>query len=236
MDTYHTIISKRDTRAYTDKPVPEETLRRILTAGRMAGSSKNGQPFRFVVLRDREKIKALAACGQFTGAMAAAPLVIAIVLVALLVGAGVYIAGIPPPDIEDPFMCTNSVVGGLHFHPAIRIIVDGSPYPIPEDVGASRCAPANSIGILHTHPGGMDAGEIDAQGFQKIHVEGPSGRTYRLRHFFEVWGLPFSSSVLAGYNTLDGGTLRMTVGGSASPEWENLRLVDGQRIEIAYTS
>ena len=80
MDTYHTIISKRDTRAYTDKPVPEETLRRILTAGRMAGSSKNGQPFRFVVLRDREKIRSLAACGQFTGAMAAAPLVIAIVL------------------------------------------------------------------------------------------------------------------------------------------------------------
>ena len=213
-------------------PIKGENLARHLAAVHPKGAT--AEQVRAADRKSAQRPKARPAAR--VGRTLSPTLVIAIVLVALLVGAGVYIAGIPPPDIEDPFMCTNSVVGGLHFHPAIRIIVDGSPYPIPEDVGASRCAPANSIGILHTHPGGMDGGEIDAQGFQKIHVEGPSGRTYRLRHFFEVWGLPFSSSVLASYNTLDGGTLRMTVGGSASPEWENLRLVDGQRIEIAYTS
>ncbi len=80
MDTYQTIISKRDTRAYRSDPLTDETLRRILMAGRMAGSSKNGQPCRLVVLRDRERIEELARCGQFTAAMHAAPVVIAILL------------------------------------------------------------------------------------------------------------------------------------------------------------
>jgi nitroreductase len=80
MDAYKAIVSKRDTRAYLDKPVPEETLRRILNAGRMAGSSKNSQPCRFIVMRDRGAIERLAAAGDFTAAMKTAPLVIAIML------------------------------------------------------------------------------------------------------------------------------------------------------------
>ena len=80
MDTYKAIISKRDTRAYLDKPIPDEVLHRILNAGRMAGSSKNSQPCRFIVMRDRANIERLAACGDFTAAMRAAPLVIAILL------------------------------------------------------------------------------------------------------------------------------------------------------------
>jgi nitroreductase len=80
MDAYKAIISKRDTRAYEDRPIPDDLLQRILTAGRMAGSSKNGQPLRFVVMRDRENMKRLARCGQFTGPMQSAPLAIAILL------------------------------------------------------------------------------------------------------------------------------------------------------------
>lgn len=80
MDTYRTIVSKRDTRAYEPRPIPEDVLQRILNAGRMAGSSKNGQPVRFVVMRQREQIMRLAVCGQFTTPMHTAPLVIAIML------------------------------------------------------------------------------------------------------------------------------------------------------------
>jgi len=158
-------------------------------------------------------------------------LVLGVILVAGLVGAGVFIASLPPPDIENPFMCINAVVGGVHFHPRIRVSVDGNSYDVPDDVGAAGCSP--SIGILHTHPGGE---ETDGSGYQLIHVEGPSGRAYRLKHFMDVWGIPFSSSVVGPYDTLDGGTLRMLVDGAASQEWENLRLADGQRIEILYTS
>ncbi len=80
MDTYTCIRTKRDTRAYEDKPIPEQSLQRILQAGRMAGSAKNLQPCRFVVLQDAPKKKDLAACGQFAHHTASAPVVVAIVL------------------------------------------------------------------------------------------------------------------------------------------------------------
>ena len=80
MDAYTCIRTKRDSRAYADKPIPEESLQRILQAGRMAGSSKNTQPWRFVVLRDAARKSELAACGQFAQHIPSAPVVIAVVL------------------------------------------------------------------------------------------------------------------------------------------------------------
>jgi nitroreductase len=80
MDTYTCIRTKRDTRFYVDTPIPEESLHRILQAGRMAGSSKNSQPCRFVVIEDAAKRKELAACGHFAEHIPYAPLVIAVVV------------------------------------------------------------------------------------------------------------------------------------------------------------
>ena len=74
------IRTKRDSRAYTERQISEETLARILGAGRMSGSSKNTQPWRFVVLLDQKRREELATCGQFATPMLAAPLAIAIVL------------------------------------------------------------------------------------------------------------------------------------------------------------
>jgi len=54
MDAYLTVVAKREVREYTDRPVPEEVLTKILQAGRASGSAKNGQPWRFVVLKDRQ--------------------------------------------------------------------------------------------------------------------------------------------------------------------------------------
>jgi nitroreductase len=52
VDAYLTIVSKREVRAYADRPLPDDALRRLLEAGRVAGSSRNRQARRFVVLRD----------------------------------------------------------------------------------------------------------------------------------------------------------------------------------------
>ena len=46
MDAYTCIRTKRDSRAYKDQAIPDASLERILQAGRMAGSSKNTQPWR----------------------------------------------------------------------------------------------------------------------------------------------------------------------------------------------
>jgi nitroreductase len=80
MDAYEAIIRKRDRREYDGRPIPEETLRRILQAGRMAGSSSNSQPFRFVVMRDPAQKQKLAPAGPGTAPLVNAPLGIVICL------------------------------------------------------------------------------------------------------------------------------------------------------------
>ena len=52
MDVLLAIVSKREVRAYADRPLPGDAVRRLLEAGRLAGSSRNRQARRFVVLRD----------------------------------------------------------------------------------------------------------------------------------------------------------------------------------------
>ena len=75
MDAYEAIIAKRDRRDYQDKPIPEDVQRRILQAGRMAGSSSNTQPIRFIVLKDpkSEVRQKIAAAGAGTGPLVKAP-------------------------------------------------------------------------------------------------------------------------------------------------------------------
>ena len=55
VDTELAVASKRDRREYSDKPIPQDAERRILDAGRVAGSARNRQDRRFVVIRDRQE-------------------------------------------------------------------------------------------------------------------------------------------------------------------------------------
>jgi len=79
MDAYRAAIDKRDQRAFLPTPIPEESLRRILQAGRMSGSSKNREPNRFVVVRDRRRVAAVAALGPQARWVAGAAVVIVLV-------------------------------------------------------------------------------------------------------------------------------------------------------------
>ena len=78
MDAYRAIVDKRDQRIFLDRPVPEEALTRILQAGRMTGSSKNVEPNRFVVVRDRDRVAALAALSPAARWMARAAVIVVI--------------------------------------------------------------------------------------------------------------------------------------------------------------
>ncbi|HYM16895.1 MAG TPA: nitroreductase family protein [Dehalococcoidia bacterium] len=78
MDAYAAIVTKRDTRAFLDQPVPDDVLRRILQAGRMAGTSKNVQACRFLVLDDPAVRQEIATCGDFAAWLPAVPLAIAV--------------------------------------------------------------------------------------------------------------------------------------------------------------
>ncbi len=60
MDVFEAIRTRRSIRKYKPKPVPDEKLKMILETARQAPSAANRQPWRFVVVRDAEKKKALA--------------------------------------------------------------------------------------------------------------------------------------------------------------------------------
>jgi nitroreductase len=78
MDTYRVIVGKRDTRAFSDQAVPAESQRRILQAGRMAGSSKNSQPCRFIAIEDAGGRAEIAKCGDFSGWVPTTPWLVAV--------------------------------------------------------------------------------------------------------------------------------------------------------------
>ncbi|PIR72344.1 MAG: nitroreductase [Candidatus Nealsonbacteria bacterium CG10_big_fil_rev_8_21_14_0_10_36_24] len=66
MNIYEVIEKRRSVRTYKEDPVPEESLKKILEAGRLAPSAHNAQDYKFIVVKDAEKIKELAksASGQ----------------------------------------------------------------------------------------------------------------------------------------------------------------------------
>lgn len=64
MEFYEVIRTRRSIRSYKADPVPEESLRRVLDAARIAPSGSNRQPWRFYVVKTPEKKRRVAqACG-----------------------------------------------------------------------------------------------------------------------------------------------------------------------------
>lgn len=79
VDIERAIKTMRAVRQYTEDPIPEDVVTRVLQAGRWAGSAKNTQPWKFVVVADRQLLDRLAGCGTYASHLKDAPLGIAIV-------------------------------------------------------------------------------------------------------------------------------------------------------------
>lgn len=79
MDTWTAINSVRVVREFSNEPISEPNLTRILNAGRRTGSSKNQQHWAFVVVRDREHLRELSAVGRYANHLASATVAIALI-------------------------------------------------------------------------------------------------------------------------------------------------------------
>jgi nitroreductase len=79
METWDAIRSRRNVRDYEDKPIPERDLRRILEAGRRSPSSRNWQPWDFVVVTDRAQLAELSRVWRGGGHVARSAATIALV-------------------------------------------------------------------------------------------------------------------------------------------------------------
>jgi nitroreductase len=86
METWDAITSRRNVREFADRPIDEDSVTRILEAGRRAPSSRNWQPWDFVTVTDREQLRALSKVWQGGAHIADSALTVVVVL----------------PDFDDP--------------------------------------------------------------------------------------------------------------------------------------
>lgn len=78
MDVFLAVTSRREVRAYSESPIPEDAALRILEAGRISGSSKNRQPWHFLVVEDPDRREQVAEAVYAPDNVRGATLVIAI--------------------------------------------------------------------------------------------------------------------------------------------------------------
>ena len=79
MQTWEAIESRRNVRSFADRPIPTEDLDRILEAGRRSPSSQNWQPWDFILVTDREHLRALAKVWRGAGHVADAAATIVVI-------------------------------------------------------------------------------------------------------------------------------------------------------------
>lgn len=59
MDVFECVSTLSSIRSYIEKEVPDEIVMKVLEAGRLAPSAHNDQPWQFILIRDKNRIKEL---------------------------------------------------------------------------------------------------------------------------------------------------------------------------------
>jgi nitroreductase len=80
METWDAIRARRNVRSFTDKPIEPAELDQILEAARRTPSSRNWQPWDFVVVTDRAQLQELATVWVGAGHVAGSAATIALVI------------------------------------------------------------------------------------------------------------------------------------------------------------
>ncbi|HIJ99996.1 TPA: hypothetical protein H1016_00470 [archaeon] len=157
------------------------------------------------------------------------------VVVLLIIAIGYFVINAPKSpqtpigNVDDRFVLeTNIAHTGLamHIHPELDITINEQPFIFPEGIGTT----STTMNIIHTH---------DQTG--KLHVESPVVKEFKLRHFFLTWSKwsgkekVFNSTCILDYCNTDAKKVKMTVNGGENFEYENLILMDLERIEIKYS-
>jgi nitroreductase len=80
METWDAITSRRNVREFAGRPIGDEDVDRILEAGRRAPSSRNWQPWDFIVVTDRAQLAELAQVWRGGGHIAHSAATVVVVL------------------------------------------------------------------------------------------------------------------------------------------------------------
>jgi len=106
-----------------------------------------------------------------------------------------------------------------HYHPRLRIIIDGADVPVPPNIGVDPTTGAMSA--LHTH-------ERDGT----IHIEADSvGEVFTLGQFFNQWGVALTRRQIGGARAKPGQQVELTSNGAkVTGDPADLRLEPNQQI------
>lgn len=80
MDVFECIRTRPAIRSFRPDPLPAEVVDKILEAGRQAHSQRNRQPWRFIVIQNRDTLRQIGALAPTGPYIADAPLAIALVM------------------------------------------------------------------------------------------------------------------------------------------------------------
>jgi len=80
MDVFEAIRNRCAVRQFKHDIVPDDVLLRILEAARWAPSPFNTQPWEFIIIRDKETLKAISRYARYSGYLESAPMAIAVVV------------------------------------------------------------------------------------------------------------------------------------------------------------
>lgn len=76
MDLFDALHTRRSIRQFTDKPVPEDLVQKILSAAMAAPSACNAQPWHYVIISDPQVLKQIPQVNPHAAMAASAPLAI----------------------------------------------------------------------------------------------------------------------------------------------------------------
>lgn len=79
MNVTEVIATRHAVRQFSQQPVPDDVRLAILDAGRRSQSSKNTQPWQFVVVTDRRLLEKMSTMGDFAGHLAGADFAVLLV-------------------------------------------------------------------------------------------------------------------------------------------------------------
>ena len=168
---------------------------------------------------------------------------------------GFFAVAIYQPEVFDPdpdWDVSDGCLGGLdhadvgiseHYHPNLKVIVDGQQKPIDPNTGIDQTGCREGMRWIHVH----DASD---SGFTKLHIETPSKLNVPLGAFFEIWGReapgPGGTPTLTGDRMFDVNSngvsdweefdISMTVNGDDNDKFEEYVMNDYDDIELIFVS
>lgn len=109
-----------------------------------------------------------------------------------------------------------------HYHPHLRIVINGTDVPVPPNIGVDPATGAMSA--LHTH-----------EGDGTIHIEADTeGEAFTLGQFFTQWGVKLTSTQVGGVRAEAGDKVQVTSNGDAvTGDPLDLRLEPEQEIVLS---